>query len=389
MFGMNLDNLDDPKKQMFLQAALGLLGGGRGHKNFGADLAHGLQQGLLGYAGAQQAKSRSAEEAQQREMREMQMQQMRQAQQREEQMRALAARSFAPAQALDPRQQEGGQQEIPGGGGMQEFARGMMGIDPMVGMQFMPKPEKPRMAFATDGRAVDMNALTPGESFAKQPDWKDPQYEEVQARIRAAGRPQVSVNTNMPPLERKEQQSMGELHVKNYGDLQASAGVARRENALLSGLEKIPVETGKLTPANATVAAWLKGLGANSETLKRVAAGGEAFTALSKELVLQRQLAQKGPQTESDARRLEQTVANLANTPEANKVILGFNKAVNNRIIEQEKFYNDWWTKNKTMQGADNAWINGKGGKSIWDEPALKKFLKNDEISFDQLPRAR
>jgi hypothetical protein len=213
-------------------------------------------------------------------------------------------------------------------------------------------------------------------------------YIDAQKEIRAAGKPQVNVNTNMPPLEKREQGDMGALHVKNYGELQAAAGTARKENALLTGLERISIDTGKFTPANATVAAWVVGMGANKESLKNLAASGQSFTGFAKDLVLQKQLAQKGPQTESDAQRLEQTVAQLGNTGDANSLLIAFSKAQNNRTIEQEKFYNDWWTKNKTMQGADAAWINGKGGTSIWDEAALKKFQKGNVIDFNQLPKS-
>ena len=37
------------------------------------------------------------------------------------------------------------------------------------------------------------------------------------------------------------------------------------------------------------------------------------------------------------------------------------------------------------------AWINGKGGTSIWDEPELKKFQRggSNVIDFSQLPNGR
>lgn len=60
----NLDNLDDPQKQMLLQIGLGLLGGsGNTNKNFGADLASAGQKGLLAYGSArkQQRDDRSNE----------------------------------------------------------------------------------------------------------------------------------------------------------------------------------------------------------------------------------------------------------------------------------------------------------------------------------------
>lgn len=92
-----------------------------------------------------------------------------------------------------------------------------------------PAPQKPKMQFAPDGRAVDMNALTQGENYGKQPDWKDPEYEAVQRRIREAGRPQVTTTTNvMPPREIfKDSMTLkkdfdGQPEVKGFKEVQAA-----------------------------------------------------------------------------------------------------------------------------------------------------------------------
>jgi hypothetical protein len=185
---------------------------------------------------------------------------------------------------------------------------------------------------------------------------------------------QVSVSQNLPPLERREQGDMGALHVKNYGEIQAQSANARKENSLLSSIAKNPIQTSAATPLTATAAAWLSAAGLGGEQMKAIASNAQAFNAAAKDLVLQKQLAQKGPQTESDARRLEQTVASLGNTPESNALIVAFSMAQNNRTISQEKFYNDWWTKNGSFRGADAAWINGPGAASLWDDPSLAKL---------------
>jgi hypothetical protein len=49
-------------------------------------------------------------------------------------------------------------------------------------------------------------------------------------------------------------------------------------------------------------------------------------------------------------------------------------KAQLKRDIEQRNFYDSWFTKNKTYDGAENAWYTGDGGKSLFERPELKKY---------------
>ena len=193
-----LDLLQDP--HFLLSMGAGLLSHDPRQKaNFGNDLSRGLLSGMQGHQQNQAMQMRKAEEEQQRQMRQMQMDQMRRQGEQETAVQALGQRAYAPPQAApnDPYQAH----QAPGGGGDAEFAQGMMGIDPVRGFALRQQlTPKPKMQFAPNGVAVDMNALKPGESFAKQPDWKDPEYESVQSRIRAAGRPQVTTNI-MPPRE--------------------------------------------------------------------------------------------------------------------------------------------------------------------------------------------
>jgi len=44
------------------------------------------------------------------------------------------------------------------------------------------------------------------------------------------------------------------------------------------------------------------------------------------------------------------------------------------RDMEQRNFYDAWWKKNKTYDGAEDAWFAGEGGKSLFDRPALKAY---------------
>ena len=149
------DNLDDPKTQLLMMMGLGLLGGAPGQrKNFGADLAHAGLLGMQGYGQAKEGQARAKRQASQDEMQQMQMDQMRQAIQQKQQIGQLGQRAFAPNQNLVPNDDEGNVMPSSAGGGMPEFARGLMGIDPMLGAQFMPKQQGPVRVGASD-RLVD------------------------------------------------------------------------------------------------------------------------------------------------------------------------------------------------------------------------------------------
>lgn len=95
--------------------------------------------GLLGQLGqeAEQRKQRALQEQmhrQQMEAQRMQMDQQRRAMGQQDQMDQLARRAFAPNQNLVQNDDEGNAMPSSGGGGMPEFAQGMMGIDPMKGI---------------------------------------------------------------------------------------------------------------------------------------------------------------------------------------------------------------------------------------------------------------
>ena len=47
--------------------------------------------------------------------------------------------------------------------------------------------------------------------------------------------------------------------------------------------------------------------------------------------------------------------------------------------MEQRNFYDAWWKQNKTYEGAEDAWYAGEGGKSLFDRPVLKSYIKSTE----------
>jgi hypothetical protein len=189
------------------------------------------------------------------------------------------------------------------------------------------------------------------------------------------------LTTHTPPIsvsygqEKAEAVDYGKLLVKGYEEVQAASNLAQKSlPAIESNLAILDkgFDTGFGTE---TIAAGARVLGAlGVQDAKNFATDAQTFLASANAAVLQRQLEQKGPQTESDAQRITATGAQLGNTKDANRFVLNVAKAQLQRDIEQRKFYADWRKTNKTFEGAEDAWYAGAGGKSLFDNPALKKY---------------
>ena len=131
-------------------------------------------------------------------------------------------------------------------------------------------------------------------------------------------------------------------------------------------------ETGFGTETAASAAKVLAALGVQGA--EKFASDSQIFLANANQAVLSKQLEQKGTQTKTDAERIEQTGARLGNTKEANKFILTVAREQLQRDIEQRDFYAKWYKTNKTYDGAEDAWFDGEGSKSLFERPALKQY---------------
>jgi len=195
--------------------------------------------------------------------------------------------------------------------------------------------------------------------------------------IAQAGRPE-GARVYLPPQPKAEQEKRGELLVKQYGAVSDQAGIAIKTlPAIQSNLAILDkgFDTGFGTETQAAAAKVLGALGvADAE---KYATNAQTFSANATQAVLQKQLEQKGPQTESDAQRITQIGAQLGNTKEANKILLTVAQEQLKRDVEQRNFYDKWWKSNKTYDGAEDAWYAGDGGKSLFDRPALKDIGKS------------
>jgi hypothetical protein len=189
-------NMDDPKIQMQLAMAAGLLSPvrGKGIKGFGEALSQGLLGGIRGYNVADEAQRRNQSVDMQNKMQQSQYDQMQRGLLGQQKIDALAPQFFQPGNApadgmgpvLPPKQDFGG------------YAQAVTGIDPMKGMALqsqlaqMNKPAAP-VKLGRDDRLVDP---TSGKALvdAQPPDWQNPEWVATQERIRRAGKTDVTTN---------------------------------------------------------------------------------------------------------------------------------------------------------------------------------------------------
>jgi hypothetical protein len=194
--------------------------------------------------------------------------------------------------------------------------------------------------------------------------------------------PRAITNVNLPSQEKAEQVDRGKMLVAEFGDISKAAKLAAKTlpsiDANLSILDK-GFSTGFGTETVAAGAKVLAALGVADAD--KFATNAQVFQAKATEAVLQKQLEQKGPQTESDAQRIDQIGAQLGKTTAGNRFVLTTAKEQLKRDMEQRDFYAKWWQKNKTYDGAEDAWFSGEGGKSLFDRPALKAYAKSAEAA--------
>lgn len=241
------------------------------------------------------------------------------------------------------------------------------------------KPEKPPTPTEIQRLMNERDALPAG----------DPRIEIYNRAIAKASTHSPGTTVNLPPQEKAEQSDRGKLLVKQYEGISEAARIgARSLPALQSNIAILDkgFETGFGTEAKAAGAKVLAALGVKDA--EKYATNAQTFLGNASAAILQRQLEQKGPQTEADAQRITQTGAQLGNTKEANKFLINVAKAQINRDIDQRNFYDRWWKTNKTYDGAEDAWYAGEGGKSLFERPELKSSVQAPSI-VNQIPTGR
>ena len=169
--------------------------------------------------------------------------------------------------------------------------------------------------------------------------------------------------------------AFGKSLVARFDKIREQADLSTSQLANLDVAQKVlddGFKTGFGTEWEAAAASVLSSLGVKNAT--KFATNAQLFLAQSRSALLTKQLEQKGPQTENDAKRIDQTFASLGNTREANKFLIAHARAMALRNRELVTFWQKYRRENRTFDGAQEAYEEGPGAKSIFDYAPLKPF---------------
>ncbi|USD64207.1 hypothetical protein [Vibrio sp. SCSIO 43136] len=185
---------------------------------------------------------------------------------------------------------------------------------------------------------------------------------------RSADKPQVQVN-----LAEKgrvvEQEALAKNRVSHLEKLQEAAYAAEDELESIKQLRAIDIETGFGTEMKAKFARAINFLGGDGEKITGVnVSDTEKLNAVAKRQMLNIMATQKGPQTDTDAERIEETVNSLDKTSEANEFIRDSAEALAYRKIEHANFFEDYLEDNGTLKGAERAWNEFKKNTPMLSE---------------------
>lgn len=202
-----------------------------------------------------------------------------------------------------------------------------------------------------------------------------------------AGGGEYPLGVGMGDVERKRQETEVETRGKSAQAINAdfmsgayrpaleAGNAARATISQIDALQKLNLNSGWGSDVQAYGARVLSGLGVAPADAKGYAANAETFRAVASQQVLQVLAAQKGPQTERDANRIESSFVQLKNTPEANKFILDLTRAAEQQKIDKAAFYRNALPGAQQagdLSRVEAAWAERQ--QSIFDYPWMKRW---------------
>lgn len=180
------------------------------------------------------------------------------------------------------------------------------------------------------------------------------------------------------PIKQQSQIALNDNWIKStYQPVKDAGNTATDLQNSIQAMRSIDFNSGWGAENKANAAAFLEGLGVNVGSSKMYAANAQKFQSVAMDRLLTTLGAQKGPQTEGDAQRAQQTFAKLNNTPEANAFILDFAQAKANMDQAKASFYDSALPvvqQRGDLTAADRAWR--QVGYSVWNDPIMKKWAK-------------
>ena len=145
----------------------------------------------------------------------------------------------------------------------------------------------------------------------------------------------------------------------------------------IQAVRNVDMNTGWGAEQKAAGAAMLEGLGINVGNSKLFASSAQKFQSVAMDKLLTTLAAQKGPQTEGDSTRAQQTFVKLSNTPDANAFIMDFAQAKANMDQRRAQYYEQALPlaqKAGDLTRVDREWRKIQG--SVWADPVLQPWAK-------------
>lgn len=190
-----------------------------------------------------------------------------------------------------------------------------------------------------------------------------------------AGKPAVASRN---PITQSSAIKLNDNFVTNDYQPTITAGNSAQEMlSNINAMRSIPITTGWGTGAQAAAANVLTAMGMASDKVSQYASNAQAFNSMAMTQVNKVLNAAKGPQTDQDARRAQQTFASLGNTPQANAFILDYAQAAADMQARKAAYYQQMLPmaqKAGDLTRVSREWQKIQG--SIWDDPVMNKWRK-------------
>lgn len=260
-----------------------------------------------------------------------------------------------------------------------------------TGERVLPNVQQQAAPIKVGDELVDPNtyqqlykaAPTPKELSPRDAAFASLPLAEQQDILRKSGQTNITLPSNAQETE--EAKKYGADLVSQWTGIREAAENAQAQRAMLrqaqiindnpTGKEGFPMPSLLKQKAGDAIAAF----GIDPATVPgfESISSGQQFNGVMQNIVLNQMQAQKGPQTENDAKRIEQTVASLGNTPQAREFLLDSAMAVNDMKILKRDFWQRYKNETGSFNGAGTAWRDSLGGAGM-----VRKHPKHGFIMF-------
>lgn len=247
----------------------------------------------------------------------------------------------------------------------------------------VPRATKPSPSAAVPGSA----AVAPGEPAVETPPADAPAVEAAPAPVPAPPEAGATASPAQPARidaadlagRKKEAEEESKKVVTEAVEARQAAEAAGSTLSTIGAIRAIRAPTGRLAPAKEFFGSWAEAFGLKSyQKAINEAKDLTAFNAIATNVVLDKQIMQKGVQTEGDAQRMRETFVQMRNPMAANDLILRYAEAQATRSMEQSAFLEAFKNQHKTYKGAKAAWLD-----YIKKTPMVKK-VNGQAVFFNE-----